>query len=373
MPTGLVSTYDLTVGVMLDVEDMIHLLDPFDVPMLGMFGVDGRPTISKDTCFEKKVEWLDEELLTPRDLLNGAVTSTATFITVDERLKFTTGDVLLINSEYLRVTDYGTTANTLVVDRGYGSSDAAAHSDNDDVVGVGTALAEGGDPKDARSKDRTNRHNFTQIFGPHKVEVSRSENSVRKYGLRGTTEMDHQIANRIKEVGVAIEQAIWYGERNEDTTNEFRTMGGMKFYITTHIDSTTTDITEAALLAQLQAIYDDGGRANWIAGGSTQKRKMSTFASTDIRFDRGERTRGQVVQFYESDFGVQSIVLDRWIRTEDLFIWDSEQPTLETLVGGQLQFERLGKTGDAEKGQVVCEKTLRFRREKHSAMFTALT
>src|ERR1700730_2944859 len=108
MTTGRVSTYDLTVGVKLKVEDMIWLISPFDVPLLGTNGADGRTTLSSDTCFEKKVEWLDGTLLTPRSAIGTpAVVTADTYITVTagDQLKFQTTDILLVESEYMRVTD----------------------------------------------------------------------------------------------------------------------------------------------------------------------------------------------------------------------------------------------------------------------------
>lgn len=371
MATGTLSTYDLTVGVMLDVEDLLHLLDPFDTPLLGLYGADGRTAIAKGTCFEKKVEWLDETLLTPRDALNGSVAASAASITVDDALKFGVGDVILIDDEYMRVTG-SDNATVLAVDTGYGGSTEASHADNAVVVGIGTALPEGSDPGEARAVDRSNRHNFTQIYGPHQVKVSGTENVVRKYGLRGTTEFQHQVANRTKETAVSIEQSLLYGIRNEDTGNKWRTAGGLDYYITVNEDSTTTTLTEAKLLDQLQNIYDAGGRADRAVVGSKQKRTISAFnTNITINVERSERTRGQVVEYFDSDFGRVSILLDRWVRTSDLFLFNRDQAELCTL--RPMVFEPLAKTGDSMKGQIVCEKTLKFRRDKHAAKFTALT
>ena len=70
---GTFQTYDLATGVKLDVEDVIWLISPFDVPLQGGMGADGRTALSVDTAFEKKVEWLDEVLLTPKTTLAASV------------------------------------------------------------------------------------------------------------------------------------------------------------------------------------------------------------------------------------------------------------------------------------------------------------
>lgn len=371
MPVGLMSTYDLTTGVQLEVEDLIYVLSPFDVPLLGANGADGRTVLSQDSVTQKKVEWLDETLLTPRTTLGATYITADAYITVaaGDREKFQTGDVVVTRAEYMRVTGYGTTADTLLVTRAYSGTATNAGVTGDAVVGVGSALPEGSDPPNARTKDRANRFNYTEIFGPYAVQVSETENIVRKYGLP-MSEFDYQIGNRTKEAMVAMEQAILYGVRIEDTTNEWRSMGGMIFYITTNVDSTTTDLTEAVLLDQLQTAFNAGGNPDRLITNPVQKRKISQFGSNNIRYVQDTNTRGQVVDYYDSDFGQITIVIDRWCRTQDVFLISRDQATVGTL--RPLVFEMLAKTGDSIKGQVVGEKTLMFHRESWAARFSAL-
>lgn len=373
MPTGTLSTYNLTVGVMLQVEDLIHLLDPFDVPLLGTYGADGRSTLASSVGHEKKTEWLDETLLSPRSTLAAGSTAGATTFTVaaGHGLKFQAGDVIRIDASFYRVTSVNYSTDVLTVTINYGGTNDANHANGAAVVGIGTALPEGSDPEAARAVDRTNRHNFTQIFGPYQIKVSGTENVIWKYGLRGTTEFQHQVANRLKETAVAIEQSLLYGIRNEDTGNNWRTMGGLDYYITVNNDSSTTTITADKLLDQMQACYDAGGSPDRVVLGSKQKRTVSSFDSSGIRYGRSEAARGQVVDWFISDFGQVSMHLNRWMRTRDLFIFGRDQAEVETL--RPVVFEPLAKTGDSMKGQIVCEKTLKFRRDKHAAKFSALT
>jgi hypothetical protein len=232
------------------------------------------------------------------------------------------------------------------------------------------ALPEGSDAGAARAVDRVNRNNFTQIFGPTSVQVSGTENAVQKYGLT-STEFDKQVANRVKEACVEYEQALLYGTQYESTTTNQRTMGGFINYITTNVDSSTTTLSEAALLAQLKACFDAGGSPDRIVAGSKQKQVISGINSSNIRYAQDTNIRGQVIDYYDSDFGRQMVVLDRWCRTADLFIFSRDQATMATL--RPLTFEMLAKTGDSTKGQVVGEKSLWFRRQSWAAAFSALT
>lgn len=375
--TGQQSTYDLTVGVKLEIEDLIYVLTPTDVPILGTFnGTDTpagpqRSILGRESVSEKKIEWLEEELLPPRTDIATAGLAGDTFITVTagEREHFMVGDTIRVNNEVMRITAYGTTANTLVVTRGFAGTTAAAVAVGDDVVGTGTSLPEGSDPGDARFRDRTTQHNFTEIFGPDKIDLSGTEMVVAKYGV--ASEWDHQVANRVREQNIAIEQAILYGQRNEDTTNRWRSLGGATFYITTNVNSTTTDITEAALLDQYQNSYNDGGVVDLLIVGPGQKRKISAFNADVIRLQRSDRVRGQIVDTFESDFAVSDVLLDRHVRSSDLFGADKQYWSLAVLRPQMLEI--LAKTGDSQQAMIVCEKSFKLRLQRRHFRFSALT
>lgn len=375
MALGKVGTYDLTVGVIVDIEDVIHLISPTDVPLLGGQGAGGETVLAAGTCFEKKVEWLDENLLLPKSTAAATATTTEGVLTVasGHQTRFSTGDELLLGSnERVRVTGYGTTADTLLVTRAFDGSTGATIATSATVTVIARTLAEGSDPENARSIDRNNRFNITQIFGPDAVHVTGTEKVVRKYGLGGTNEFDKQAANRTKEQYIAVEQALLYGRRIEDVTNKWRAMGGLAYYISTNTDTTTTTITEAKTLDQLQNCYDAGGSPDRAVMGSKTKRVFSGLAAgITVNAARPDPARGTVVDYFDSDFGRVTMIMDRWCRTPDLFLFNRDQAEVLTL--RPMQFEMLSKTGDSVKGQVLCEKTFRFRREQHAAMFTALT
>jgi hypothetical protein len=388
--TGTQTTYNLSTGVKLNVENVIWIITPWDVPLQGTMGADGRTALSSDTVFEKKAEWLDEVLLVPNSTLGNTCATTDTYITVADdsgvtnagSLNFQVGDVLFIDAEYMYVSAYGTTTDTLVVTKGYLGSTSTNHSNGAVIKGVGQALPEGSDMGNVRATDRVDRYNLTQIFGPTGIQVSGSENAVQKYGLT-STEFDKQVGNRTKEALVGFEHAVLYGTRYESTAGSYRTMGGFTYYITTNVDSTTTQLTEAALLTQLKSCFDKGGSPDRIVVGSKQKQNISGFSSPSsqlatvtntvnaIRYSQDTNIRGQVVDYYDSDFGRQMVCLDRWCRTQDLFLFARDQATIGTL--RPMTFEMLAKTGDSTKGQVVGEKTLYFRKQQHAATFNALT
>lgn len=375
---GTALTYDLQVGIMLDIEDAIHLLSPTDTPLTGGVGAEGRTILPTGNAFEIKVEWLHEEILTPRTLVATQQVTAATtlVVTTGQRLRISTGDILLVEAEYMRVTGYNAGADTLDVTRAFGGSTAIQHVTGVAVLILGQALPEGSNPENPRFQDRTNAYNMTQIFGPTAIQVSETENVVRKYGLGGQTEFQHQVANRVKEQWIMLEQALLYGVRTDDTTNKWRTMGGLAYYITggnnSVIDSSTTTFSESSFLTMLQSLYDNGGNPDRAIMGSKNKRLSSSFTSSGtLQLQRSDTGRGTVVTYFDSDFGRVSLILDRWCRTQDVFVFEREQAQIASL--RPLIFEMLAKTGDSRRGEIVCEKTFKFRRFSHAGRFTALT
>ena len=366
------TTFDLNVGLYLDIESQLALLSPFDVPYLGGQGADGRSALVTGTVFEKKYSWLDEELLTPRTTVATEQTAIATTLVVaaGEGKRFGVGDLIRLDDEEERVTAVST--DTLTVTREIAGTTGAIHTVGTEVVGVGLALPEGSDPEDPRFIDRVERDNFTQIFGPHRVRTSLTEQAVKKYGIEGTTEHDHQVANRLKEVAIGCEQAIALGRKFEDTSAEIRGMGGFAEFNTVNVDSSTTTLTEAKLLDALQTAFVAGGMPDRVTLSPKQKRTASAFnTGIQIRVDRADNGRGQVVESFDSDFGRVSLLLNRWYRDSDVDVFEREQAEIVTL--RPVVYEALAKTGDSVQGQVVGEKGFKFRRARHAFRFTVLT
>lgn len=366
-----VTTYNQSAGVPRWFDPVVSILDPSDVPLLGQQTADGRSVLAKVAVDQKKVEWQDDTLLNQRDALNGSVTSAATSWTVDTGEKFQVGSVLKVDDEVVRVTSVS--SDTLTVTRNYGGTQAS-HADNAVIVGLGLALPEGSDPKAFRGVDRTERSNFTEIFGPYEIKVSGTQQVVPRWGV--PNEFDYQIAKYFRQTGVEIEQAILYGHKKNDTTNNWRTMGGLTHYITSangsSVDTSTTTLTEAKLLDVMEDIWKNGGVADRVVTGSAQKRTINTFnTNVTVNFDASTRRRGVVVDFFDSDFGDVFVVLDRWVRDADLFVFPRDNVMVGTL--RPLQFEPLSKTGDSIRGQTLSEKSLIVKSFAHAGRFDSLT
>jgi hypothetical protein len=344
------------------------MISPFDVPFLGTYGAGGGSVLGRDTTTSVKVEWLEDELVPGSDALSGAATTGDTFITVDNREYFKVNDLIRVDDEFMRVSAVGTTADTLVVERSWGSPVAADHADNSTILILGTLPQEGDDPVSGVNFQRTQPFNYTQIY-QDEIEVTRTEEKAAKYGVR--SESSYQIGKRLKENAIKLERNLILGTRQQDNTNRRRSHGGLDYYIATGVDSSTTQITDTAITDQLQNSFDRGGNVDLLAVGGTQKRAISAFNADDIRFAREENIRGAVVDYFDSDFGRIYIVLNRWIPTR--FAFGLEKQYIDLTWFDPFFVEMLAKTGDRQQWELIGEVTMKVRNEKAHFKFTALT
>jgi Family of unknown function (DUF5309) len=354
-------------------EDAIYLLDPYDIPLIGGVNAQGTALIGSGSVFETQFKWMDDTLLAPRD--TGGTTlamggATLTFSSASASLRFQAGDVVRIENELIRLGTFNYTAGTAAISsRGFASTSDVAHTAPFQIVGVGTALPEGSDAGIARTVDRSERTNYTQILGPVTVKMSGTEMVVRKYGV--ASEWDHQLASRIKEFGVLMEQNLLYSLSSNDSANKIRTTGGLTEFITTVVDSTVGSITNTRVVNMLQTLFDNGAEGNYtIVLGSEAAKDFSSFNDGTIFVPRADRGRGTVVQTLETDFGRVTKVLDRWLRISDAFVFGPGNVSRETL--RPTFFKRLGVTGDSESGILVYEGGYRIRGNKHMGKFTGL-
>ena len=370
------TAYDLTVGVIVDMDEAIFMVSAQDSPLLTGVDSDGMQILGSRGTTQTKFDWMHDEILTPRSNLTVNLVTATAFITVTSghRERFSTGDVLRLidtNHEFLQVTGYGSTAHTLTVTRSFGADAATTHDTGDVVIQVGLALSEGSDPENPRARDRDEFYNHTQIFGPTKIKMSRTEQLIAKYGV--SNEMAYQLDKRVTENVIGREQAFLYGERTNDSTNKKRTTGGLEYFITTNVNTAATQLTETAVYTLQQTLWDAGGEGRLlIANPKTLLNLNSLTDSNRVRVDFADSRRGRVpVTNVITEFGVVTIARNRWCRVEDAFLVNKENITRRVIT--PLRLERLAKTGDSDSMQIVCEEGLEVKGQDHMGRWTGLT
>jgi hypothetical protein len=121
-------------------------------------------------------------------------------------------------------------------------------------------------------------------------------------------------------------------------------------------------LTESYLVSALEAAWTDGGDPSTVLLGSYQKRAVAAFSGAQkyagFYNPKQGAAQGMViggVDLYVSDFGEHKLVLDRFMRTRTVLCIDPEYFSIGFL--RPMKFEERAKTGDATRGELLCEWT----------------
>jgi hypothetical protein len=376
--SGTATSYDLTNGLIVNMDEAIYMYSPEELPLLTGMASDGMSVLSQRPVDQIEFQWLDERNLAPRS----TVSATTAIVTADttinvaagDGIKFSTGDVITIRKsavatpEVLRITSIATDA--LTVTRGLAGS-AASYSSGAIIIGLGTALAEGSDPASFRADDTNKSTNCTQIFGPTAIQMTGTSRVVPRYGI--PDQWAHQLHLRTYENSQSREQAFLYGAYYNSTSSKVRTTGGLSYFISTNVDTSTSSLTALNVQIQLQKCYNAGGLPDRLVVNPNSLVDLNDIGNTAIvRQTVDDPKRGRVsTSFVETEYGSLPIVRNRWVAPNDAFGIKRDLVTRRIL--RPLVFESLAKTGDADKGQVICEEGLQVKGQKHMFRMTALS
>ncbi len=366
-----------------DVSDIITLVSPFETPLLDHLGDPQREASSTIH------EWLEDALLPNTDTVDDDSLSgptTLTEFTVAHGDRFRAGDQIRLRgkAEIMLVT--AVAGNDLTVTREYGGSSVAIVADGDVIEIIGNAALEGDDAPAARFASRSRLRNYTQIFTAA-IEVSGSQLAASTIGV--ADEMDWQKQERLRELLRDLENSVINGiapaANPQGSASVRRTMNGLLAMIETNIlqpgsgeipegDGDSDNLlTEDVLNAALRSVWgQSSGRIDTIVCNGFQKRRINSFIAATQRFSMRDTSFKQMVDVYESDFGVCRVVLSRWIPADTILLLDSSRIAVMPLSGRSFHFKPLAATGDAENAQIIGEYTLEFRNENAHAVLNGL-
>jgi hypothetical protein len=250
------------------------------------------------------------------------------------------------------------------------------------------ALIEGDDATAASLSPTVRLNNLTQIVGKT-VQVSGTLEAVDKAGRK--SEKAYQLAKASSEIKRDIETILTANQAksNGTATSAARKMGSLLSWITTNVskgsagtnptgdgsdvrsDTTTRTFLESMLKEVAQEIFTEGGQPKLLVVPPGLKATVSGFTGVaEQRYVTGAEPTTIVAAAgaYLSDFGLISIVPDRFMRTTDALMLDPEYAAIAYL--RPFQTNDLAKTGDSEKTQILAELTLEMRNEKaHGGIF----
>jgi len=341
-----------------DVSELVGIISPFDTPLLDAIG--NAPYPAKSTHHE----WIEDALLPNTDTIaSGTYDQNSTTITVSNPSYFRVGDLIQVENdeEVMQVTTVN--PSDIEVTRGYGATVAGtALAASVTIIIIGHAALEGEDATGAQFENRFRKSNYTQIF-TETVMISGTQNAVKLQGV--DAEFDYQLQNRLRELLRSLEQTVISGYKAasnpEGSDTVRRTMGGILEYIAggnaVVSDASAAALTETMLNNQLKAIWEKGGNPNAIVVNGFQKRKISGFAGTRY-YEPEDKTFRNVIEYYESDFGLQRVILSRWVPQDKVLLLDLNKIRVLPLQNRSFHVKQLSEGGDYRKTQVIGEYTL---------------
>ncbi len=364
-------SYNLLTGVMVNMDPLIYIYTPMDLPLQTGVGADGLVVMPSLPVDNREFSWLEEDIPTPRGTLNEDLDNSETAIDVatGHAVRFAVGDVIRIDDEYMSVSAIDTSTEVLTVVRGALSSSAVVHSSQAEIVGVGTVLAEG-EIGTANFQGRDSVTNYTQIFS-RKLEVTKTEQIIPKYGV--PNELNKQVLNVTHGLLVSIEQAAVYGKKFDDSATQTRSTGGLMSFITTNNNTADDWMTVLNIDEMQQTVYDAGGMFDVLMSKPINFGALSNIVgneritTVDIDDVRRGRRRAQVVM---TDHGDVTLVRNRYMRGADAVGYTRE--AFVKRVMRPLVLEKLAKTKDTDSFMMVTEIGFEVKGQRHMAKWTSL-
>lgn len=356
------STYDAGASLpelVDDISDLVGLISPFDTPLLDALG---NPRYSATST---RHEWFEDKLNPNFSNVDngGGYSPSSTSITLDDASVFRIGDLLKPSGSEEIMQVSSVSGNTLTVSRGYGATPAAGLSDNQVITAIGHAALEGEDAPAPSHRSRVRLENYSQIF-TETVNISGSMDAVGLHAVE--REFDYQVIQRLRELMRSLEQTVICGAKAatspEGNGSVRRTMAGLLRMISGSNavveDQSAATLSEDNLNTVLRTIWEKGGRPNAIVCNGFQKRKISSFIQASRAYAPEDTNLRNVVSTYESDFGVQQVVLSRWVPDDKVLLLDLDKIQVLPLQGRSFFVKPLAESGDFRKAQIIGEYTL---------------
>lgn len=293
------------------VSDMIRMIDRTQVPLLQELGWENESGKFKDLMTNwppgnnGKIEWLMDTMPPRTDALDGAINASQVTLVVDNGDYFHRGHVILIDSEYLSVSDRSN--NTLTVVRAQGGTTAATHADNATITIVTIAKVTGDDSQGGFTTVTTSGYNYLQIL-EESVIVHGDQENVTDYGVEDT--MAYHLAKLIGggdgigpkgkagHLSILLANMAYKGKRQAGTNSVPAMAGGLDVFITTGLrGDTSTALSRTSIETELARIFDAGtALPDLIVTSSWGARKITQMFEGLIETDRTETTGGSKIQ-----------------------------------------------------------------------------
>lgn len=243
---------------------------------------------------------------------------------------------------------------------------------------LGALANEGSLPRTGPWRARALASNGFSIFRQD-VQITGSQKSTDFYAIG--REDTHQMKLRMKELVREREKSALYSVHvTPRSTTEASTMNGALGFLAgqsgTHIDITTTALTETAVNDVIGYLWEHGStNITWFSD-LTQARKFTQWDVARIRMEPRDTRGGGHVTHYMSEAGVEiEVVAMRFVPPNIAFLIDTDKARMRAKKSRKGIMEKLGKRGDFDEWQIISEASMELRKYNQGChgMFTRLS
>jgi len=241
---------------------------------------------------------------------------------------------------------------------------------------IGRFANEGSIPGRPKPRQRVVASNAFTILRQD-VQITGTMKSTDMYAIG--REDRHQVMMRLKELQRDREKAALYSTIVAKTSILAGTMNGVFGFLNTqsgtHINSSTTSLTESAVNTVVSFIWEHGGRNLSIFGHIDQTSKFTRWDKSRIRTRINEGRGGGHITSYLTESGIEvDLVPMANVPTNLMFVLDTSKIKLRAKRGRKAIMEKLGKMGDFDDWQILSEFTMEMKgyNLKQHGMFKSL-
>lgn len=141
------------------------------------------------------------------------------------------------------------------------------------------------------------------------------------------------------------------------------------------LTGTDRSLSLALIDSAMQAAYEDGGQPDMLVVSPTNKVNFSDLSSGSVSTNQINYTAPREaaiigsVSLYLSDFGELSVVIDRLMANDRVYLIDSDHYSMCMLTGRNFKVNDIGKTGDSTQFQLVTEWSMKITPKAHGAVY----
>ena len=346
---GNMSTYDQSASILEDLSGAVRFGAAYDAPLYSF--------LNRKPAGDRDHKWIEDAPNTRSSTLNngGTVTTSATTVVATDGSLFLPGDVIVVDSEYLRVSSVDT--NTLTVSRGFGGTTQTSHAANAAVVILTNAQLENAGPA-ALATTKSEKHNYTQIF-IRPVDVSRTMQRVRN--TEGN-ELEYQVMKAALEVALDVERALLRGKLAAGSDSTARALAGLDSFIASETDNEGGTLSISEFNAFLRGIWENGGNPDVLLCDGLFLSVIHEWNVGSLMVAPSDRIGGVRVTQWVSPFGVFTILPDRQVASGTCYTLTGSELALAVI--DDVHYQELARTSDGTHGQVVAELTLECANER---------